>query len=78
MRLLSGERFPQRHRGPQLVFRYSRERVCGEENVVMQEKGVKRWSEVTEEVGRDVSQEGGINLGPQEDTPSVMTVCDCL
>ena len=44
----------------------------------MQETGVKRWSEVTEEVGRDVSQEGGINLGPQEDTPSVMTVCDCL
>ena len=46
--------------------------------MVVQEKGVKRWSEVTVEVGRNVSQEGRINLGPQEDTHSVMTVCDCL
>ena len=46
--------------------------------MAVQEKGVKRWSEVTEEVGRNVSQEVRINIGPQEDTHSVMTVCDCL
>ena len=42
--------------------------------MAVQEKGVKRRSEVTEEVGRNVSQDGGISLGPHEDTSSVTTV----
>lgn len=37
----------------------------------------KRWSELTEEMGRNVSREGGISLGPKENTSSMIKVYGC-
>lgn len=55
-------------------FYILKDRVCGEKNLVVWEKGVNQWREVTEKMGRNVSQEGGISLGPL-DSSFVIIVC---